>query len=596
MHTGFDSTANEEDALSATVVQIPRRSSIAFVDLVILVGLALAALLPRVILALQLELVTDEVVYIGAGKIDLSLLEHLKIGASGWSYNYEHPPLVKLLIGLSVSLNALLTHPLDELLAARIPSILMGTLLVLAIYWLGRGRLGRVIALLAALSLAFSPWFVYFSALAYLDTTTTTFITLAYLLLWYAPQRPVLYFLSAVLVGLGAASKYTAVFIIPGMVLFTVYYFFLLCPHLPVEQRPRTPWGWWVSAIIVAPLTFLAVDPAIWPSPYNLLIHSFDFEWKHAAQGHLTFIAGQVHLQVPHWTIPFILFVKMSLFITVPATLFACYALIQLVRFHLHISKIQIAEVINFSFILIWLISIIGMSSLLTIVVGTHYALPSAPPLVLAGAYGLTKFLSYRRGQLFSSSSSEIASQELLQAQTLLLSHKQPQLRTVATVALLTVMLAGPHLVGLISIPQAEGYSSELFDGENSVLQVAYPGYRDALQWLEKHTHGPASVGIVTLSYLGLGNQAPSWGIDTQSSSWYAYNKEFSPRYQLIAVYPGSRIPPYDYLIFPTNLIQRGMSIPAPWKYHIIESILGGNTTYCYITARSSPHLIERGK
>ena len=157
-------------------------------------------------------------------------------------------------------------------------------------------------------------------------------------------------------------------------------------------------------------------------------------------------------------------------------------------------------------------------------------------------------------------------------------------------------MLAGPHLVGLISIPQAEGYSSEIFDGENSVLQVAYPGYRDALQWLEKHTHGPANVGIVTLSYLGLGNQAPSWGIDTQSSSWYAYNKEFSPRYQLIAVYPGSRIPPYDYLIFPTNLIQRGMSIPAPWKYHIIESILGGNTTYCYITARSSPHLIERGK
>ena len=166
------------------------------------------------------------------------------------------------------------------------------------------------------------------------------------------------------------------------------------------------PWGWWISAIIVAPLTFLAADPAIWPSPYNLLIHSFAFEWNHAAGGHLTFVAGRASLHVPHWTIPFILFVKMSLFITVPAALFACYALIQLVRFHLHTSKIEIADVINLSFLLIWLVGIIGMSSLLTIVVGTHYALPSAPPVALAGAYGLTKFLDYRRGQLFASSSS----------------------------------------------------------------------------------------------------------------------------------------------------------------------------------------------
>jgi hypothetical protein len=33
------------------------------------------------------------------------------------------------------------------------------------------------------------------------------------------------------------------------------------------------------------------------------------------------------------------------------------------------------------------------------------------------------------------------------------------------------------------------------------------------------------------------------------------------------------------------DLIQRGMTIPAPWKYHIIHTVSGGNTTYCYITA-----------
>src|SRR5260370_1907421 len=300
MYTGLDSTAKDKEPLSTTIIQTGRQSRIPFVDIAILIGLTLAALLPRIILALQLDMVTDEATYIGGGKIYWPLLEHLQIGASGWSYNYEHPPLVKLFIGLSVSLNAILAHPLGELLAARVPSIIMGTLLVLAIYWLGRASTGRVIALLAALGLAFSPWLVYFSALAYLDITMTAFITIAYLLLWHAPRRPALYLLSAVLVGLGAASKYTAVLVIPGMFLFTAYYFFLIRPLLPMEQRPKMPWSWWISAIIVAPLTFLAADPTIWPSPYNLLIRSFRFEWGHSVEGHLRFFPGRSISHPPH--------------------------------------------------------------------------------------------------------------------------------------------------------------------------------------------------------------------------------------------------------------------------------------------------------
>jgi hypothetical protein len=588
MYTGLDSTAKDKEDLSTTIVQTRRQSGVSFIDIAILLGLAIAALLPRIILAFQLDMVTDEAVYIGAGKAAFPLLEHLQIGASGWNYVYEAPPLVKLLIGLFITLNSKLAHPLAELIAARIPSIIMGTLLILAIYWLGRAPLGRVVALLAALCLAFSPWLAYFSALAYLDTTMTALITIAYLLFWHAPQRPKLYPLAAVLVGLGADSKYTAVLLVPGMIAFTAYYFFVLCRRLPVEQRPRLPWGWWISAIIVAPLTFLVADPAIWPSPYNLLMHSFLFEWNHAAGGHLTFIAGRANLHAPHWTIPFILLAKMSLFVTVPAAFFACYALIQLVRFHLHASGIEISDVTNLSFILIWLIASIGMSSLLTIVVGTHYALPAAPPVALAGAYALTKFLGYRRGNLFSLPTSETPPTEASQAQIALPPQKAKlNPRAVAAIALLTIALAGPHLVGLISIPDAEGYSSELFHGENTAVQVAYPGYRDALQWLEENTHGSASVGIVTISYLGIGSQ---------STFWYYFNKGFATRYQLVAVYPGAHIPIYDYMIFPMNLIQRGMTIPAPWKYHIIHTISGGNTTYCYITARTSPNLIGRGQ
>ena len=589
MFAKLDSAATDRESLSTMSIQARRQLYISFVDVTILTGLTLVALLPRIILALQLDMVTDEAVYIGAAKIYFPLLKHLKMGASGWSINYEHPPLAKLLIGLSLSLNTLFVHSLGELLAARIPSIIMGTLLVLAIYWLGRASLGRVTALLAALCLAFSPWLVYFSALAYLDMTMTAFITLAYLLLWHAPQRPALYLLSAVLVGLGAASKYTAVLVIPGMVLFTAYSFFLIRPRLPVEQRLRIPWGWWIIAIILAPLTFLAANPAIWSSPYNLLLHSFDFQWDHSVVGHLTFIAGQARMHAPHWAIFSILFTKMSMFVTLSAVFFACYALVQLVRFHLHVPSIQTSNVTSLSFILIWLIAIIGMFSLLTIVVGTHYELPAAPPVALAGAYGLTVLLRYRRGHLFSSSSSETAPKEVVQAQRALLpcqSKLNPH--AFAVVFLLTVVLAGPHLIGLVSIPNAEGYTSELFHGENTTLQVAYPGYRDALQWLEVHTRGHASVGLVTTWTMAMSGH---------STSWYHYNTDFSARYHLIAIYPGERIPNCDYLIFPMDVIQRGMmTIPASWEYHIIHTVSGGNTTYCYIAARTSSDLIGRGQ
>jgi hypothetical protein len=215
------------------------------------------------------------------------------------------------------------------------------------------------------------------------------------------------------------------------------------------------------------------------------------------------------------------------------------------------------------------------MFSLLTIVVGTHYELPAAPPVALAGAYGLAILLRYRRGQLFSLPTSEPASQEATQAQTPhSLSKSKLNFGGVAKVIVLTTALTVPHFIGLASIPDAEGYSSELFDGENAALQVAYPGYRDALQWLSEHTHGTASIGLVTLSVATM---------NPQDTSWYSYNKDFIARYHLFAVYPNTRIPAYDYLIFPMDLIQRDMAIPAPWKYHIIHTVSGGNTTYCYI-------------
>jgi hypothetical protein len=582
MDTRIDTTTTDDTLTEKGPARSRTRRSLPIIDLIIILALAIVALIPRIILARQLDMVTDEVVYITGGKIYLPLLRHLSIGASGWSYNYEHPPFVKLLIGLSLAFNTLLGHPLSELLAARVPSIIFGTLLIVALYWLGRGPFGRAVALLAALCLAFSPWLVYFSGLAYLDMTMTALITIAALLFWHAIRRPWLYPVAAILVGLAADSKYPAVLAIPGMLLFTAYYFFALRPYLPREQRPAFPWLWWLSAIVLAPLVFLAADPAIWPHPISLLIHSFRYEWNHSYNGHLTFIAGHYNWHVPHWAVLYMVIVKMSAFVTVPAAFFVIFALVQLVRFHLRASRIQPEEAASLAFLLIWLVAIVGMFSLLNIVVGTHYLLPIAPPLAFAGAFGLVALLRYPRGLLFRTAQPEapVAEGENKPEAPAARPVRKPGLnpRAAITLVVLTVALAGPHLLGLTTIYAAEGYTSEFFHGENAVLQVAYPGYREGVQWLAAHTSQPASIGLVaipgTLSH------------NSDGVSWYAFNSDLPTRFKLTEAHPTDYNLPYDYLIWPMHLVQRGYAIPEPWRSHVVHVVMGGNTIYCYILAR----------
>jgi hypothetical protein len=150
--------------------------------------------------------------------------------------------------------------------------------------------------------------------------------------------------------------------------------------------------------------------------------------------------------------------------------------------------------------------------------------------------------------------------------------------------AVLTVLLVGPHLLGLITTYAAEGYTSEFFNGENSILQVAYPGYRDAGQWLIVHTHTKGSVGLVALpDTLNHGDY---------SVSWYNDNRDLQGRLIFREAHPDDSSFPYDYLVWPMHLIQRGYNIPASWRIHIVHTIMGGNTIYCFILA-SNPATVS---
>jgi hypothetical protein len=132
-------------------------------------------------------------------------------------------------------------------------------------------------------------------------------------------------------------------------------------------------------------------------------------------------------------------------------------------------------------------------------------------------------------------------------------------------------------LIGLVTVYGAEGYTSELFQSENSTLQVAYPAYREAAQWLATHTHGQTSVGLVALP------ETLSHG--DPSVSWFRYNSNLPHRLKLTEAHLDSYNTAYDYLVWPMHLVQRGYALPAGW--HIVQTIMGGKTIYCYILARN---------
>jgi hypothetical protein len=92
------------------------------------------------------------------------------------------------------------------------------------------------------------------------------------------------------------------------------------------------------------------------------------------------------------------------------------------------------------------------------------------------------------------------------------------------------------------------------------------------------HTHTSSSVGLVALpGTLDLGDM---------SVSWYQYNQNIIGRLKFKAADPSAASFPYDYLIWPMHLVQRGYAIPAAWLKHTVHIIMGGDTTYCFILAR----------
>jgi predicted membrane-bound dolichyl-phosphate-mannose-protein mannosyltransferase len=124
-------------------------------------------------------------------------------------YNFEHPPLGKLIIGASMIINR------DEPIAWRIPSIIFSSLIPLIVFFIVTRLTDPIAGAVASIVPHLDTLMNNMGFIAFLDVYLAFFIALSLLFAVYNK-----YFISAIMIGIAAAIKLPAVFLIPALYVF----------------------------------------------------------------------------------------------------------------------------------------------------------------------------------------------------------------------------------------------------------------------------------------------------------------------------------------------------------------------------------------
>jgi len=134
-------------------------------------------------------------------------------GASPDEINFEHPPLAKYLIGLSI---LVFNNP-------NVPSVVLGILSLLVLYELSKKLFGAsLFALVPMYILSLERLFTQFSSTSMLDIYLVFFLLLSALLLLYADSSTRL-IVGAIALGLATACKLTAALAVPSLVIGVIW-------------------------------------------------------------------------------------------------------------------------------------------------------------------------------------------------------------------------------------------------------------------------------------------------------------------------------------------------------------------------------------
>ena len=203
-----------------------------------------------------------------------------------WDDNHEHPPLMKILYGVSWRLFHTCDcatakrglHPIPitgrhvtlplfkrESSAFRFPAILMAGLGVALAYWLARRMLRPTAAAVAAVLSVAQPHYFFHAQISCFDAPITVMATLVALAYWKSLRSPRWGILCGVLWGLALATKHNA-WLFPIFLL--AHYLWMRRGDFRRLRPPRVPLAF-VSMATLGPLVLLMLWPWLWSSPVN---------------------------------------------------------------------------------------------------------------------------------------------------------------------------------------------------------------------------------------------------------------------------------------------------------------------------------------
>ena len=391
-------------------------------EYLLLVLLFFSAFIPRVLLSTYLKVSGDEIVYISSGVVYIDNIVHGVTRWEDWEINWEHPPLVKYLIGFMVYAftdNAIKRIPHNEmwiylhmkpsdiyedsiLFLARFPYTIIGSLTGIVVYFFGKELLNRKLGILASLWLSFSYlWFYNTIWVQNLEAPETFFVALAMLQFYRGVMKssPRYITMSSITFGLALSCKYPAAF---GILAALIWLLILLLSgrfSLSLKSRDQAPLVLSLAAFIpIIALTFILVW-GWWIIPNGFertLIHSIN---RHRLMGHLQGSSGSLGFQTfafyfeaitmyfsfafLHW--PFLQWPLAR--VQSPEPLFI---LVGLITLFVKIIRRR-ASSLEYLLILYFAVPTIILSAMSSKL--THYILLVWPPLVLISSLGLYEVL-----------------------------------------------------------------------------------------------------------------------------------------------------------------------------------------------------------
>lgn len=170
--------------------------------------------------------------------------------------------------GLETMLSAIPNHPLDFIVWVRLPMVLAASITILLIFLLLRKLLPEKTAILAAILVAFDPFFLANSRVIHVDAPLTYFMFAAFLafLVYLKAGRWQRLLLSGILGGLAALSKSPAFILAPILAVGGGLYLW----RMPGASRKNWRRGIFALAAwgAILMIAFVVFWPSMWAKPF----------------------------------------------------------------------------------------------------------------------------------------------------------------------------------------------------------------------------------------------------------------------------------------------------------------------------------------